>query len=110
LLKERDGTHPGHRGYGRPAHGQNRDHGRIFADNRFRRRFGEENQAPAEPVSNQVVDDELEKLAQGRAEAVNAYLIEQAGIDAARIHVQPVQINNEPVGENGVVTFSLSVI
>jgi outer membrane protein OmpA-like peptidoglycan-associated protein len=70
----------------------------------------EENQAPAEPVSNQVVDDELEKLAQGRAEAVNAYLIEQAGIDAARIHVQPVQINNEPVGENGVVTFSLSVI
>jgi hypothetical protein len=41
---------------------------------------------------------------------VNAYLIEQAGIDAARIHVQPVQINNEPVGENGVVTFSLSVI
>jgi outer membrane protein OmpA-like peptidoglycan-associated protein len=70
----------------------------------------EENQVPAEPVSNQVVDDELEKLAQGRAEAVNAYLIEQAGIDAARIHVQPVQINNEPVGENGVVTFSLSVI
>lgn len=67
-----------------------------------------EEEAPAEPVADPVVDEELEQLAQRRADAVSTYLIEQAGIDAARIHVQPVQVNDEPRGENGAVEFTLS--
>ena len=63
-----------------------------------------------EPVADQAVDNEqLEKLAQRRADKVSAYLIEQAGVDAARVQVKPVQIKPAPDGENGLVEFSLSV-
>jgi len=68
-----------------------------------------EDKPPEEPVTDQVVNDVLEKLAQRRAATVSHYMIEQAGIDAARIHVQPVQINDEPSDEKGGVEFSLSV-
>jgi outer membrane protein OmpA-like peptidoglycan-associated protein len=65
--------------------------------------------AEAELVSDHAADDDMEELAQRRAEAVSTYLVEQAGIDSVRIHMQPVQINDEPDGENGIVVFSLSV-
>jgi outer membrane protein OmpA-like peptidoglycan-associated protein len=62
-----------------------------------------------ETLAGQVDDVRLEQLAQQRAEAVINYLIERAGIDAARMHVQPVQIKTELDGEKGLVEFSLSV-
>jgi outer membrane protein OmpA-like peptidoglycan-associated protein len=68
-----------------------------------------EDHASAQSVTDQVVEEELVKLAQQRAEAVSAYLIEQAGIDAVRIHLQPALIKNNPDGEKGFVEFSLSV-
>jgi outer membrane protein OmpA-like peptidoglycan-associated protein len=69
-----------------------------------------EDETPVEPVIDQAEDDDrLEKLAQRRAEKVSAYLIEQAGVDAARIQVKPVQIKPAPDGEKGFVEFSLSV-
>ena len=40
---------------------------------------------------------------------MSAYLIEQAGVDAARIQVKPVQIKPAADGEKGLVEFSLSV-
>ena len=70
----------------------------------------EEETPVVEPVTDQAVDDKrLEELAQRRAEKVSAYLIEQAGVDAARIQVKPVQIKAAPGGEKGFVEFSLSV-
>jgi len=69
----------------------------------------EEDKALAEPDSDTIVDEELEQLAQQRADVVSTYLIEQAGIDTARIRMHPVQINNEPGGEKQGVAFSLSV-
>lgn len=69
-----------------------------------------EDEAPAaEPGTDQVADNEIETLARQRAEAVSTYLIEQAAIDAARIHVQPFRIKTEWDGEKGLVEFSLSV-
>jgi outer membrane protein OmpA-like peptidoglycan-associated protein len=68
-----------------------------------------EDQASAQPVFDPLVDEELEKLAQRRAEKVRAYLIEQAGIETSRIRVQPVEVNDELVDHNTGVTFSLSV-
>jgi len=67
-----------------------------------------EDRGPAEQTADPVVDEKLEMLARRRAEVVSAYLTEQAGIDDRRIHMQPIQINNEPNKENGVVRFSLS--
>ena len=65
--------------------------------------------AEPEPLPDQSADDErLKKLAQRRAEKVNAYLIEQAGVDAARLEMKPVQIKPAPDGEQGLVEFSLS--
>jgi hypothetical protein len=68
-----------------------------------------EDQTPADPVIDQVVENRLIALAQQRAEVVSVYLIQQAGIDAGRMNVLPVQIDNEPVDDKGGVTFSLSV-
>ena len=51
----------------------------------------------------------LEQLAQRRAEKVSAYLIEQAGVEAKRIQVNPLQIKPAAAGEWGRVEFSLSV-
>lgn len=61
-------------------------------------------------ASGQVINDEqLERLAQRRAEKVSAYLIEQANVEAKRIQLKPVQIKLAPDGENGLVELSLSV-
>lgn len=51
----------------------------------------------------------LAQLAQQRAEKVSAYLIEQAGVEAKRIQVTPLQIKPVAAGEWGQVEFSLSV-
>ena len=51
----------------------------------------------------------LAQLAQQRAEKVSAYLIEQAGVEAKRIQVTPLQIKPVAAGEWGRVEFSLSV-
>ena len=65
---------------------------------------------PPEAVTVEAVDNQrLEELAQMRAQQVRTYLIEQAGIDAARIDDKPVQVNSEPDGDKGLVEFSLSV-
>jgi outer membrane protein OmpA-like peptidoglycan-associated protein len=67
-------------------------------------------EAPAETDTDLAIDDgRLEELAQRRAEKVSAYLTEQAGVDAGRIQVKPVQIKPAPDGEKGFVEFSLSV-
>ena len=67
-------------------------------------------EAPALTDTGQAIDDgRLEKLAQRRAEKVSTYLIEQAGVLAARIQVKPVQIKPAPDGEKGFVEFFLSV-
>ena len=61
------------------------------------------------PATDQTIDDDLlEQLAQRRAEAVSAYLIEETGIDATRLELKPVQINSKPDGEERGVVFSLS--
>jgi hypothetical protein len=39
---------------------------------------------------------------------VSAYLIEKAGIDSARIHIEPVQIKPDPPDNNAFVEFNLS--
>ena len=64
---------------------------------------------PIEAVSVDSVDNKrLEALAQRRAAKVHTYLIEQAGIDAARIEIEPVQINPAPDEKKGLVVFNLS--
>jgi hypothetical protein len=66
--------------------------------------------APAEAVDDTAVDEKrLKALAQRRAEQVNAYLAEQAGMDASRIQIKPVQIKPRPDGGLGRVELSLSV-
>lgn len=62
-----------------------------------------------ESITDQEDDERLEQLARERAEAVRSYLVEQAGIDFARINVLPVQINDGPDSGKGFVEFSLSV-
>jgi outer membrane protein OmpA-like peptidoglycan-associated protein len=65
---------------------------------------------PPEAVTVEALDNQrLEELAQMRAQQVRTYLVEQAGIDAARINDKPVQIKSEPDGDKGLVEFSLSV-
>jgi outer membrane protein OmpA-like peptidoglycan-associated protein len=67
-------------------------------------------ETPPEAVTVEAVDNQrLEELAQMRVQQVRTYLIEQAGIDAARIDDKPVQVNSEPDGDKGLVEFSLSV-
>jgi outer membrane protein OmpA-like peptidoglycan-associated protein len=65
--------------------------------------------APEVAKDIRVDNNRLTALAQKRAEIVSIYLIEQAGIDAARIRIKPARIKPEPDGENGLVEFSLSV-
>jgi outer membrane protein OmpA-like peptidoglycan-associated protein len=63
-----------------------------------------------EPSADKFVDDQrLEGLARQRAEAVSAYLIEKARVEAKRIRMEPFKINPEPDGEGGLVEFTLSV-
>jgi outer membrane protein OmpA-like peptidoglycan-associated protein len=75
---------------------------------------------PAKPASSDnaslasaagpTVDDKhLEKLARKRAERVSAYLVDQAGIEARRVQLKPVQIKPTPDGDKAAVAFSLSV-
>ena len=67
-------------------------------------------EAPPVPDTEQAVyEKRLEELAQRRAEKVSTYLVDQAGIDAARIQVNPAQIKAAPGSEKGFVEFSLSV-
>ena len=64
---------------------------------------------PPEVASVDAVDNRrLEALAQRRATKVSTYLIETAGIDSARIHIEPVQIKSDPPDNNAVVEFNLS--
>jgi hypothetical protein len=63
-----------------------------------------------EPSADRFIDDQrLERLAQRRAEAVSAYLIEKARIEAKRIQLKPFKIKPAPEGDGGLVEFSLSV-
>ena len=63
-----------------------------------------------EPSADRSIDDQrLERLAQRRAEAVSAYLIEKAHIEAKRIQLKPLKIKPAPEGDGGLVEFSLSV-
>ncbi len=63
-----------------------------------------------EPSADKFVDDQrLEGLAQRRAEAVSAYLMEKARVEAKRIQMKPFKINPAPDGDGGLVEFTLSV-
>jgi outer membrane protein OmpA-like peptidoglycan-associated protein len=69
-----------------------------------------EDEMPVEdPAAAQEVDYRLKELAQQRAEAVRAYMIEQAAIDAARIAIRPIQITSETDDKKGIVRFALSI-
>ena len=67
----------------------------------------EEEQGDRVPPGQGVTDEQLEGLAQRRAENVSAYLVDQANIDAKRIQFKPVQIKPAPDGEKGLVELSL---
>lgn len=72
-------------------------------------RLQEKAHAPAEKASVDPIDNKrLEALAQRRAATVSNYLIEKAGIESARIKIEPVQIKSDPPDNNAFVAFNLS--
>ena len=67
-----------------------------------------EKQEPSAP-SKTIDDEQLEQLAQRRAEKVSTYLIEQGKVEPKRIQLKPVQIKPAPDGKSGLVELTLSV-
>ena len=69
----------------------------------------EEDQEKGSPMENVIDDNQLEQLAQMRAEQVQTYLIQQGKIASKRVQLKPVRIKDSLNQDNWGVELFLSV-